>query len=109
MVMVLTRPPQRGKTTTVMDWVQRGVLVPGYPGWSRVLVVPTMAMLDLLRRDYWSSMEDFSHRVYGWPEWSHAHGVAETTQVCIDNAEWLFPRIPGHLSVITISGELWQP
>ena len=54
---------QAGKTTMALDWVKQGVRTDGYPGWTRVLVVPTHAQLDIIRKQFWGEIKDFHHRV----------------------------------------------
>lgn len=105
---VLVRGRGGGKSTVAMRWVADGKRVRGYPGWSRVLVVANRSMFDCLRRDWWSQLEDFDHRVYVFKEWRRAHGVNPDTEVRLDNAEWLLPLMPGRLTGVTMSGAAWD-
>ena len=105
-IMIANR--QAGKTTAAIRWVKEGQRWVGYPGWDRVLVVPTHQMLKHLRTRLWGEIVDFDHRIYDWDTWQHAHGASPDTQVVIDNAEWIFPQIPGRLVGITMTGQEWR-
>jgi len=103
-LFVIARPRQSGKTTDVIEWLRGGERTGGYPGWTRVMLVPTRQMVDLLRHQIWNTLEDFDHRVYSFEEWSHAHNVHADTEVMVDNIEWVIPRIPGRLIGFTVTG-----
>jgi len=64
MMEVLVTDRQRGKTTALMGWVKGGHKTRRYPHWSRIVVIPTMGMLEQIKRDWWEKIEDFDHRVY---------------------------------------------
>ena len=102
-----------GKTWQAMAWVSHGERVRGYPGWSRVLVVPTIEQVQYLKDiGYWRRLEDFDHRVYSLREWAEARGVNSDTEVCIDNLDLLLPsglpRLPGRIVAVTMTAHAWR-
>jgi hypothetical protein len=105
---VLLRGRGGGKTTEAMRWVAGGTRVPGYPGWSRVLVAANRTMFDHLRREWWGLLEDLDHRVYAYDDWVRARGVSHGTEVRLDDAERLLPRLPARLTGVTMSGDMWD-
>lgn len=104
---ILAMDRQEGKTSAAMDWLCGGERAPGYPGWSRVLIVMNRGEVERLRRAHRVLLEDFDRRVYSWDEWSRAVGVSPETEVCIDNAELFLARIPGRLSMMTMTAARW--
>lgn len=136
---VLVRPRMGGKSTHALSWVQRGERVKGYPGWSRVLVVPNVN-LDVTMRgwqatpeaiayakrnhdpmlltephpsfdSWWSCIPDWSHRVFDYRSWANARGAVQTTEVRVDeiNMLWDFLQLPGTVTGFTMTAEEWQP
>jgi phage terminase large subunit-like protein len=97
-VRLLVGDRQSGKTTALLDWVLDGEPCSGYPGWTRVLIVPTIADDRRLREmvgeraqregKEWADY-DFTHRIYAWPEWAKAHGVHPDTEVMVDGLDRL--------------------
>lgn len=110
-----------GKTTQALLWVQRGVRVKGYPGWSRVLLMPNvqlevgmrtwaatpeaiayaeqnhdpiLADMEQPRFDsWWSCIPDWSHRVYDYRTWAESRHASRDTEVRIDEINMLWSRI----------------
>lgn len=84
-----------------------------YPGWTRVLVVVHFAEFERLKKEWWSRLEDFDHRVYSYTEWVEAHNVHPQTEVCIDNLDILLGfadlRVPGRIVAATITAQEWEP
>lgn len=103
-----------GRTTQAFNWVSHGVEVPGYyPGWSRVLLIPTMSMFEYHRRDWWARLEDYDHRVYQLGDWQRAQGVRHDTEVCIDDLEDAIGSVrlnmlPGRIVCATMYGAPWE-
>jgi hypothetical protein len=83
--MVLATDRGAGKTTQAIAWVSQGFPVPGYPGWSRVLVVGSARLHQIVKSHWWARLEDFDHRVYPAPEWIAARGVNPDVAVCVDD------------------------
>lgn len=109
-VKVLITGRGEGKTTKLMEWVKGGTKVKDYPGWSRVAVVITMRLYLDVKRQYWSDLEDFDHRVYLIDEFVHGRFVSRETVYRIDNFELLFLkifRVP-HLDGFTMTAEPWE-
>lgn len=106
---------QTGRTTQAFNWVSHGVEVPGYPGWSRVLLIPTLQRFEVHRETWWSQLEDYDHRVYELDDWIRAHGVRSDVEVCIDDLDYVIaagfsiPHVPGHLVCATFYGAPWEP
>lgn len=112
-LMLLATDRQKGKTTQAFAWVSHGQRVPGYPGWSRVLILAHLTAFDLWRRDYWARLEDFDHRVYTLTDWVGARAVRPDTQVCIDDLEHALQttnlaHLPGRLVAATMTSRPWQ-
>lgn len=102
-----------GKSTQAFAWVSHGVRAPGYPGWSRVLLLAHGRAFDLHRRDYWPRLEDFDHRVYTLRDWVDARAVDPATEVCIDDLEDAIRttdlrRLPGRLVAATMTTAAWD-
>lgn len=104
-------PKGNGKTTTLLAWLFGGERVDGYPGWSRVLLVPgpgvehveelkpafkAMAEAKAESEDVetpeWAEL-DFAHRVYTVAEWQKAGNLVPDTELAIDGID----RIPWRL------------
>lgn len=110
---VLLTSRQGGKTTTAIKWLLEGKPTQRYPYWSRVLVVPDMAMLMHLNKEYYGKIYDLHKRIFHWEDWKHAYGAAPDAEVCFDNMDILFSRLlgrsPGVMTNATLSGEEWTP
>lgn len=114
---VMVRPRQAGKTNDALKWVFGGERCKGYPGWTRVLIAPSVQMETYMRRmacpsdiqerlvnqgkelptSWWQAMEDWSHRVYALEEFRNgAHGFrpASETEWCIDDFDLCLSRAP---------------
>ena len=111
-LQLLVADRRRGKTTQAFAWVSQGVPVPGYPGWSRVLLIPTLQRFWTHRRTFWSKLEDYDHRVYHMDEWAYAIGVRGDTEVCIDDLDYILRdgvgQIPGLIVAATITAQPWE-
>jgi hypothetical protein len=97
-----------GRTTALLEWVLEGRRCPGYPGWTRVMVVPTIQRELQLRKEIpqlvglsFQAFEDWSHRVFAFEDWQHSANVSPPTQVMIDGLEDVLPGLgwnaPGSL------------
>jgi hypothetical protein len=97
-----------GKTTALMGWVEGGVQVSGYPGWSRVAIVANRQRHDWLKSKYWAVMEDFDHRVYTLDEIKDGHFTGRSTAYRLDDLNdflgTLFHWLPIDGFTITASG-----
>jgi hypothetical protein len=124
-----------GKTTELLAWVLGGESVEGYPGWDRVLLVPSIERAEQLkpmallianeRRTDEERSEgppelvfgdlDYSHRVYGVEEWARASNVREDTEIAIDGIDQVWGlvnilRLPGELVRYSLDeAEAWEP
>lgn len=112
-LMVLTGDRRSGRTTQAFRWVAQGTQVPGYPGWNRVLLLPTFQILEFHRRDWWPRLDDFDHRVYAYDEWAGVRGGREDVDVCIDDYDWLTPDqrarpVPGRVVALTMWARPWE-
>ena len=116
-----------GKTTTMLAWLFGGEKVEGYPGWSRVMLVPgpgvdhleeikpafkamaeAKAESDDVETPEWGEL-DFSHRVYTVQEWQKASNLAGDTEVAIDGVDripWRLEEIKGQVVAITMWSEV---
>ena len=104
-----------GKTTQAFAWVSHGVRTDTYPGWSRVLVLPNLAMMEHHRVDWWPRLEDFDHRVYTAEDWEgvyRGHRL-DDVEVCIDDLDHFLRRgigrLPGRIVAATITAWPWEP
>jgi hypothetical protein len=110
-ISVLVGGRAAGRTTRLIEWVLDGEKAQGYPGWTRVMVVPTMRELDALRDIVhkrvgehvpWGEI-DFSHRFYAWAEWRNVGMVNPQTQVGIDDLDRILsPLRAGRVRMVTI-------
>lgn len=112
-IRLLATDRAEGKTTAAFAWVSNGVKVGGYPGWSRVLVLPTYDQFTYHRREYWPRLEDYDHRVYVIDDWATAMGANHTTEVCVDELGMLLGdrrllRMPGRLVAATMTAWPWE-
>lgn len=126
---VLVLPRQGGKTTQALKWVEGGEKCDGYPGWTRVLIVPSVEM-DLfmrkmvaestptrpLRQTWWSLLEDWSHRVFPLQDFERGRFPSRDTEYAIDDFDLMLARDPQLLGKVvslyrvthlTITGEAW--
>lgn len=115
MLQLLAADRQTGKTTQAFNWVSQGQPIDRYPGWSRVLVVATLQLVEVHRAQWWKKLEDYSHRVFSAEEWEgvyRGHRL-DDIEVCIDDLDMFLRRgigrIPGRLVAATISADPWQP
>lgn len=110
-LQLLAGDRQTGKTTSAIAWVSWGEQTRNYPGWSRVLVVPTIARLDDIRRQWWGRLPDLDHRVYTAQDWLNARGVDPTVEVCLDDLDAFLGMpviIRGRIVAATITAQPWQ-
>ena len=107
---VLMTGRQEGKTTQLMAWVKGGVNVAGYPGWSRVAIVPNKERHDYVKHIYWNQIEDFDHRVYTLREIQQGHFPSRNTTYRLDDFDELihilFPGII--IDGFTITASVWN-
>lgn len=104
---------QSGKSHRLIEWLLAGEQVSGYPGWSRVVVVPDIQQEQHLKKvistrcgvdlPEWPDL-DIGHRLYHLQDWQTAHGVNPETEVAFDNAEWMLPRVPGRVTKVSMTG-----
>jgi hypothetical protein len=101
---------QEGKTTRLMSWVKCGIQVEGYPGWSRVAIVPNRARHDYMRSIYWKLIDDFDHRVYTLLEVQQGHFPSRNTSYRLDDLDEFIPIfLPGIIiEGFTMTGSLWD-
>jgi hypothetical protein len=100
-----------GKSTQLLWWVLDGKKASGYPGWTRVLVTPSMQMAEVTKRmavelrpdTTWGDL-DLAHRIYSLHEWENAHGVRDETKVAFDNVEFMLPKVPGRVTALSMTG-----
>lgn len=103
-----------GRTTQAFNWVSHGVEVNGYPGWSRVLLIPTLQRFEHHRKEWWSRLYDYDHRVYTLEDWNGAFGVRTDVELCIDDLELAIMmgislnRLRGRLVCATFYGAPWE-
>lgn len=115
MFRLLVADRQRGKSTQAFNWVSHGVRIPHYPGWSRVLVLPTMQRMEAHRVEWWEKLEDFDHRVYAAGDWMTAHQVHRDVEVCIDDLDaflglgFRLATFSGNIVCATITAKPWEP
>lgn len=112
---LIHRPRQNGKTSELIEWVKGGAEVPGYPGWSRVLLVSSLQQADLLRGlDHGRPLA--YHQVFTFDEWRDRarYGRSRDVEVAVDNAEealaLYFGERPAVVSINDDSSEEpWHP
>lgn len=107
---VLIAGRQEGKTTQLMNWVKDGVMVAGYPGWSRVAIVPNRQRHDYVKSIYWNLIEDFDHRVYTLLDIQEGLFPSRNTSYRVDDLDEILPAFfPGIiLEGFTITAENWD-
>jgi hypothetical protein len=115
-MQVLVSDRGSGKTTRLLDWLAQGQEIPGYPGWSRVLLVHSidevLRLRDIIRADPEHPLiEDDPHRIYHLEDWQHAH-ASYPVEVALDNAEMHLTRLlgrgGGRLATVAMTGEPWS-
>lgn len=113
---VLVRPRQAGKSTDALRWVAKGTKCAGYPGWTRVLIVPSLEMEKYMRKmpaprdiaeqvvrltdmpapeSWWQCLPDWAHRVYALEEFRNgANGFRPSgeTEWCVDDFDLCVSR-----------------
>lgn len=109
---VLIKNRQEGKTTQLMKWVADGVPLDkdGYPFWSRVVIVVDAKRFDILKREYWSKLEDFDHRVFTLNDIQHGRFVNRKTKYRLDDFEdFFFAFLPGiNIDGFTMTADIWE-
>lgn len=85
LVDVVVRDRQEGKTTDALRWLADGKRCPGYPGWTRVLVVTDVQAFLYVKRMS-GPFDDLDHRIYFLADWQRAH-VTGHPEVWLDDAE----------------------
>lgn len=76
---------------------------PPTPGWSRVLLCPTIEAADRVRRDYSDELD--YRQVFSWNEWRNARIGRQPVEVAVDNADLLVAQFIGQpASFVTITG-----
>lgn len=107
-------PRQSGKTHRMLEWLAAAQPAPGYPGWDRVLVVPTLKRKhDLIRRfrddhgfdpdNPGNSDTDLHHRIYALGEWRGAMNVLPMTQVGFDDIDAILLEVLNHRGNLTLA------
>lgn len=92
---------QAGKTWAAVEWVRRGKKTGQYPGWSRVLLVPTIQDAERIRRRERAlnipNEEQLDYRqVFSYSEWKHARvPMRHEIQVMVDDLDRLLSQILG--------------
>lgn len=114
---VVARGRQAGKTTDALRWLADGERCPGYPGWTRVLVVTDPQRFLVVKRMAQSSglfdaprLEgmppahlDLDHRIYFLSDWQQGR-VSCSPEVWLDDAEWhLHNLLRGNGRLTTVS------
>lgn len=84
MMKFLIQPRRAGKTHKLVHWVLEGEKTASYPGWSRVLITPTMQRAAAVRREY--PMLDY-RQVFYLGEWQKARLGAGHVEVALDDAD----------------------
>lgn len=113
---VFTADRLMGKTTLALKWVSHGKPAPGYPGWDRVLVLPTAKEEMFFRgeenpdtgRPWFADIEDWSHRVYDASTWAGRRGprhgavMIDDLTRCLRQADVIFRQ--DNVVAVTING-----
>lgn len=109
--------PMPGPTASfaeIREWEQNKVVrVRSYPGWTRVIVVPTLHEVDRLGKvlkqvssQRWEDL-DVAHRIFSWADYTSAGQFHPETQVCIDGMDdivrQLLPHLPGRLVGVSVN------
>jgi hypothetical protein len=99
-----------GKTTRLIEWVERGKPTQMWPGWSRIILTPTMEEADTIRRTLRArgGKADTYRWVFSWGEWQRAQISAAQSldlEVGIDNLDILLNNLiegRGTVKVVTL-------
>lgn len=106
-VQVIARPRRNGKTTEAVKWVLEGDSTDSYPFWTRVLLVPSIAAADYVRRQF--PALDY-RQVFAWNEWRSARRGALPVEVAVDNADLLIAQYIGQVAgFVTLTGDAAPP
>jgi len=121
-MLVMVKGRREGKTTALIDWLFRGKSIPQYPGWNRIIVCTTHAMVryttkmvvDRVREESLSDtigVADLRKAVWSVAELqSNIRGRGELFDYAVDNVDQLLMQmLQTHKSpaAITINGEPW--
>ena len=108
---VLVAERAHGKTTESILWLADAERIDTYPGWTRVLVVPTEAMAGHIRNEFRSRVPNIERRVFSFDEWATIRGVSQRVEVRIDELGMLLTKVfgimPGRITGFTITGVPW--
>ena len=114
-MIVYTDGRQTGRTRTLAVWLIGGESVPGWPGWSRILVVHTEAEAQRILTDY-PDVQAALRRVFRPAlgklvitrgELAHVRRVMDpTVELAVDNADWIIrdALLGVHPAAITLQG-----
>jgi hypothetical protein len=92
-----------GKTTKAIEWVKAGKRVPGYPGWSRILLVLSMEEANRLRNGPTAPLD--YRQVFYIEEWQRARRGRACPAIAIDNLDIiLFQMVGAPVDLITWGG-----
>jgi hypothetical protein len=94
---IIVRPRQTGKTFEMVKWVLAGRETHSYPGWSRVILTPTLDQADYIRKQY-PALE--YHQVYSWREWRERFPGREFVEVAVDNADEVLAQAIGQRAAV---------
>lgn len=96
-----------GKTTRLVEWVMAGERAEGYPGWSRILVVPTINEVLRLRKIHRGL---HPKQIYSLREWLTAHNVNPETAIALDDADYMLLVLSGwrrgRIERVALSGRI---
>lgn len=107
---VLIAGRQEGKTTKLMAWVNEGIAVERYPGWSRIAVVANRQRHNQLKSEYWRLIEDFDHRVYTFDDIKEGRFPSKETVYRIDDLDAFLPIMFPNMCLdgFTITAKGWD-
>lgn len=101
---VLYWPRRSGKTTKLALWVKEGERTDSYPGWNRVMLVPTAQEALHVRQQYKLD----SHQIFSFDEWRTAYARAfpadARIEVAVDRAETLIHDLVMGRGTVTYAG-----
>lgn len=88
-MQVLNWPKRAGKTTKLALWVKEGERTDSYPGWTRIMLVPTIQEAVHVRNQFKLD----PHQIFSYEEWRKAYHAAfqgeAHIEVAVDRAETL--------------------